>query len=127
MKLLVSLFALLSLTALVGCKLKIPAFDSARVEVHAGGRVTTTGVLSPAQTKAVREWLEARKTGWDHRIESTGPVLLVKLERGGQLVGVMNVMENQVKVGDFFRPITPEERQMLHLHLATFLNSKQKT
>lgn len=38
----------------------------------------------------------------------------------------MNVLGDEVKVGDLFRRITPEEHRMLRLHLTAFLNSKKE-
>ena len=125
MKTLIVFIALLTMTVLVGCKLKVPAFDSATVEVNSGGRLIASGVLADAQVMRVKEWLAARETGWEHRIESTGPALLVKLERQGKVVVTMNIMQQQVKVGDYFLRITSDEEEMLRQLLTPFLNSKQ--
>src|SRR5688572_26865695 len=108
MRIVATLVILLTAVVFVGCKVKLPVFDSASVEVHSGGRLTAAGVLTDFQVKAVKEWLESRKTRWEHRVESTAPALLVKLEHKGKVVSLMNIMQHEVKVGDFFRRITPE-------------------
>src|SRR5688572_30844175 len=126
MRTLVVSVMLLTAAVFAGCKLHLPAFDSASVQMRSGGRLMAAGVLADFQVNAVREWLAVRKTGWEHRVESTAPALLVKLEHKGKVVTLMNIMQHEVKVGDFFRRITPEERDMLHLVLTTFINSKKE-
>lgn len=120
----ITFVALLAVVLLTGCKPDFPVFDSASVEVYSGGRVTASGVLAESQIQGVREWIAERRTGWEYRIESTAPEFLVKLERKGEVVAHMNIMSKSVKIGDFFRPITPQERDALHLLLTTFLNPK---
>ncbi len=122
----VSFIVLFAAATLAGCKLKVPAFDSASVEVHAIGQPAATGALNAFQVTALREWLATRKSGWEHRIESTAPALVVKLEHQGEVVALMNIMPHQVKVGDFFRQITPDERDMLRLLLTSFIASKKQ-
>lgn len=127
MKILMRLLALFAVVVLAGCKLNVPAFDGASVEIHVAGRVKSTGVLDDLQVKRLREWLAERRTGWERRLESTGPApLLVKLERQGKVVAWVNITQNYVKVGDWVRGITAEERDMLHLLLTAFLSSNKR-
>ena len=101
---------------LAGCKLELPAIDGGSFEVHAmisGRDRVTTGPLTKPQIEALVSWLRAHDAGWNHRLEDTAPGLLVHLKHGDAPVVVVNIRENEVKVKDLFRAISPDERAVL--------------
>ena len=126
MKIIPAFGAVLVAALLVGCKLRVPPFDSASVEIRQTGGVVVTGALYNAQVEHLKEWLTSRRTGWEHRAESASvmPAFLVKLAHQGKVVGHITITEHEVRIGHLVRQITAEERRMVHLLFATFLSKK---
>ena len=119
-------FVALFSALLSGCKLDVPSFDAATVEVYEGGRLSFSGVLSESQIKQVRDWLAMRTSGWEQHVTSEAPRVLVTLRKDGASVSTMNLTPAGLRVGGLYRELSAEEHQMLHLLLTAFVHERKE-
>lgn len=118
--------ALLVFSLLCGCKVDLPAFDAASVELHKNGRVTR-GDLSQIQADALADWVRTHRTGWEFRVDDA-PLdgLLVFFKHRGVTVAVVGVRQSEIVIRGRVKAIAPDERAVLHTILASFITENKE-